>query len=86
MRETYAYFYFMAKDIPNFPSLLEKHIAYWKDHSEIVTQSGPFSDRSGGLIVFEAANEKTAQKIAKDDPFVLSGALEQSWLKAWVCR
>ena len=44
--------------------------------------SGPFTDFSGGLDIFEADNQEEAMKIAKEDPLVLNnlGTFE---LKEW---
>jgi uncharacterized protein YciI len=44
---------------------------------------GPFSDYSGGLIIFRAADEDAAERTADDDPFQRGALLEQWWLKAW---
>ena len=43
----------------------------------------PINDLSGGLIVFDACDETTAQKAVRDDPFLHAGLLERWWLKQW---
>ena len=35
---------------------------------------GPFSDHSGGMIVLNASSKEEAEKIAENDPFVISGS------------
>ncbi len=45
---------------------------------------GPFSDRSGGLIIFEAENIEEAIKIAMGDPFVLKNLIEDKYVKEWI--
>ncbi len=45
---------------------------------------GPFSDRSGGLILFEAENMEAATELAMNDPFIVREAIETNWIKEWV--
>jgi hypothetical protein len=44
---------------------------------------GPFGDRAGGLITFEAASEEDAWGLVADDPFVRAGLVPKRWLKEW---
>lgn len=44
---------------------------------------GPFADRSGGLITFEASSRERAEKMTGQDPFARHGLLGLHWLKEW---
>jgi uncharacterized protein YciI len=44
---------------------------------------GPFAERSGGLITFEARSVEETEQLAADDPFVREGLLASRWLKEW---
>ena len=44
---------------------------------------GPFEDRTGGLITFDADDAAQAQRAVREDPFVLEGLVEAHWLKQW---
>ncbi|HUZ02384.1 MAG TPA: YciI family protein [Thermomicrobiaceae bacterium] len=45
--------------------------------------SGPFTDDSGALIVYEAADEDEVRRIIEDDPFRRAGVFVSIDLKAW---
>ncbi len=45
---------------------------------------GPFTDRSGGLITFDADSLEQAEGIIAADPFVLEELLESSVVKQWM--
>jgi uncharacterized protein YciI len=45
---------------------------------------GPFADRSGGLITFEAESLEAAERIIAADPFVREELLEGSVVKVWI--
>ena len=78
---TWAYFYFM-KESAHVRDAVPRHAQYWRQ-SGSSERGGPFSDRSGGLILFEAPDEQTARKTVAEDPFQRASLLEQWWLKAW---
>jgi uncharacterized protein YciI len=44
---------------------------------------GPFTDDSGGLIVYEAASREEAEKLIKDDPFNQNGIFVRYDLRPW---
>jgi len=79
---TWAYVYFMKDETRRVREVAPHHARYWSDMS-LAERGGPFSDRSGGLIIFEAANEDAAAQTVADDPFQRAALLEQWWLKAW---
>ena len=79
---TWAYFYFMKNEPAHVREVAPKHAQYWRQ-TDASERGGPFSDRSGGLIIFESPDEKTAAETVADDPFQRAGLLEHWWLKAW---
>jgi hypothetical protein len=58
------------------------HARYWSETGS-AERGGPFSDRSGGLIIIDAADEGAAGQLVANDPFQRAALLEQWWLKAW---
>lgn len=49
-----------------------------------VDLGGPFTDRSGGLITFEADTPGRAEQLVTDDPFLREGIVSSWWLKQWL--
>jgi uncharacterized protein YciI len=60
-----------------------RHASYWKDLGLAHYRGGPFDDRTGGLITFDADDAAQAQRAVREDPFVLEGLIEARWLKQW---
>ena len=58
------------------------HVDYWHHKNLEGYQGGPFADRSGGLITFQADTEQQANAYDQD-PFVVHGLLETKWVKKW---
>jgi uncharacterized protein len=79
---TWAYLYFMKDEAVRVREVAPGHARYWRD-TESAGRRGPFSDRSGGLIIFDAADEDAAAQLVADDPFQRAALIERSWLKAW---
>ena len=79
---TWAYVYFMKEEPTRVGEVAPHHARYWSEIG-LAERGGPFSDRSGGLIIFEAADEEAAGQTVADDPFQRAALLEQWWLKAW---
>jgi len=78
------HFYAMKPDSDRVRSVAPKHAAYWKDLRLPGYQGGPFADRSGGLITFEAGSIEQAERIVASDPFVREALIETSVVKQWV--
>ena len=81
---TYAFFYFMKNQSEAIGETVPGHIAYWKDDNYRKIQGGPFADRSGGMVVFQAESLDSATLIANSDPFVKEDLLDNSWVKEWI--
>lgn len=45
--------------------------------------SGPFSDDSGALIIYEAESEAEARALIQADPFRQAGVFQEIELKEW---
>ncbi len=84
MEKRFAFFYFMKKEPAKIQAFVPLHVDYWKDLKLKGFMGGPFSDRSGGLITFNAESIEEATGFINDDPFVLENLLESQWLKEWV--
>jgi hypothetical protein len=80
----FLYFYLM-KDVPDrVRAAAPKHAAYWRELGLRDYLGGPFADRSGGLITFQAASDAEAGRLVANDPFLSEGLLERHWVKQWL--
>jgi uncharacterized protein YciI len=61
-----------------------RHVAHWRERHLESYLGGPFQDRTGGLITFEAEDTGQAERAVRDDPFVQEVLLEAYWLKEWM--
>ncbi len=80
----FAYIYFMKNEPEKIQTVVPAHVAYWKGHKLKGYLGGPFVDRSGGLITFEAQSLETASNLIMNDPFVVEDLLENKWIKEWI--
>ena len=83
MSSRFAYFYFMHDDPDRVRATVPRHVAHWRGLGLPGYLGGPFADRSGGLILFEAEHGEQAQQAVATDPFVQEGLLQAYWLKQW---
>jgi uncharacterized protein len=79
----FTYIYLMADDPDRVQAVAPDHAAYWHRLDLSNYLGGPFADRSGGLITFEAGSVEEAEQLAADDPFAREGLLASHWLKEW---
>ena len=82
-RVCFAYFYLMKADPDRVRVVEPRHASYWSDLGLAHYLGGPFEDRTGGLIMFDADDAAQAQRAVREDPFVLEGLVEAHWLKEW---
>ena len=82
-RACFAYFYLMKADPDRVRVVAPRHASYWRDLRLAHYRGGPFEDRTGGLITFDADDAAQAHRAVRDDPFVLEGLVEAHWLKQW---
>jgi uncharacterized protein YciI len=80
----FAYLYWMKDDPDRIGTVAPGHAAYWRDLGLPGYAGGPFADRSGGLITFEADSLEQAEGIIAADPFVLEELLESAVVKQWM--
>jgi uncharacterized protein YciI len=70
----FAYFYLMKPDPERIRAIAPRHAAYWQqlrlDHYVV---GGPFADRTGGLITFEA-DVSEAERAVRPDPSSSNGS------------
>ncbi|HET7354116.1 MAG TPA: YciI family protein [Gaiellaceae bacterium] len=83
MSPRFAYLYFMKDDPDHVRAAAPDHVSHWHRLRLDGYLGGPFEDRSGGLIIFESADDE-AQTAVESDPFVRSELLERYWLKQWM--
>jgi uncharacterized protein YciI len=79
----FAYLYFMRDDPERVRATVARHVTHWKELGLPGYLGGPFEDRTGGLITFEAQDGERARHAVEADPFLQEGLLEVHWLKQW---
>jgi len=79
----FAHIYFMKNEPANIRQTIPGHVKYWEGLDLPHFLGGPFADRSGGLIVFQAPDIVKATKIIENDPFVLANVIENRLIKEW---
>ena len=84
MPRQFAFFYLMRNNPEKIGNIVPEHIAYWKNVDVQKYSGGPFSDRSGGLILFEAPSIDEASSLTENDPFMIQDVIETHWLKEWM--
>lgn len=80
----FVFFYLMADDPARVGEVAPRHAAYWHDLRLPGYVGGPFADRSGGLITFEASTPAEARQLVTGDPFLREGTLSSWWLEPWL--
>jgi len=78
--ETFAMKYFAAflpmLDEEKSRTVRPRHLAFLDEqdsHGKVLAR-GPFTDASGGLVIYIASSLEEAQQIAGSDPYVAEGA------------
>lgn len=59
-----------------------QYLAGLRDQGQLVA-SGPFTDDSGALIVYEAPSREEAEQILRGDPFCQNGIFVTWQLRPW---
>jgi uncharacterized protein len=73
------------KDANKIQSIRPSHRQYLMSLREQgkLAVSGPFTDDSGALIVYEAATREEAEKLLKSDPFCENGIFLHYEIRPW---
>ena len=63
--------------------ILDEHKAYLQKYLEKgkIYAKGPFSDHSGGIIIYKTESEQEAYEIAMKDPVIREGSRRMSFKK-----
>ena len=80
----FLFFYLMTDDPDRVREVAPQHSTYWGRQKLAGYLGGPFADRSGGLITFEADTPALAEKLVSGDPFLGQGCISSWWLKEWL--
>jgi hypothetical protein len=80
----FLFFYLMADDPDRVRRIASEHAGYWHRLALPRYLGGPFVDRSGGLITFDADTPAMAERLVAGDPFLRQGAISSWWLKEWL--
>jgi len=75
----FAYVYFMKDDPERVRAAVAEHVEHWHALHLDGYLGGPFEDRSGGLIIFDAEGEERAGRAVSSDPFLVGGLIEAYW-------
>ena len=78
------FFYLMHDGPDRVAQAAPRHAQYWQELALPGYLGGPFADRSGGLITFEADSAHQADRLVQADPFLHEGLLRTWWLKEWL--
>ncbi|GBD36937.1 hypothetical protein HRbin36_02066 [bacterium HR36] len=63
--------------------LIHRHyLIHLKNQGKLVA-SGPFTDDSGALIIYEAASVEEAEQLLRGDPFCREGVFVRWQLRPW---
>jgi uncharacterized protein YciI len=79
----FAYFYLMKDEPTRVRAAVSRHVSHWRRVRLAGYLGGPFEDKTGGLITFEAGDISAAREAVHGDPFAQDGLLDSSWLKEW---
>jgi uncharacterized protein YciI len=82
----FLFFYLMTDDPVRVREAAPRHAAYWQDLAPPGYLGGPFADRSGGLITFEADTLSRAEELVHGDPFLHDRLVGDWWLKPWLAE
>ena len=70
MNTQYVYVYLMRPDGDEVLEAVPDHVAHWRRLNLNAYVGGPFQNRTGGLITFQAGGVSPAEQIVATAPFV----------------
>jgi uncharacterized protein YciI len=68
--------------IAHFRPVHRQYLADLRQRGQLAA-SGPFTDDSGALIVYEAGSRAEAEQILQGDPFFKNGIFQEYQLRPW---
>jgi uncharacterized protein len=71
-----------AEKVQSFRPAHRQYLAQLRERGQLAV-SGPFTDGTGALIVYEAASSEEAEKLLKGDPFHQNGIFVKYVLRPW---
>lgn len=71
-----------ADQIPTVRPVHREYLGRLKEEGKLFA-SGPFTDDSGALIIYEADSEEEARRLLTEDPFYAAGVFVSYELKEW---
>jgi uncharacterized protein YciI len=78
-------FFYLMRDAPDqVRAVAPRHAGYWRERQLRDYLGGPFGDRSGGLITFEANSSDEAEQLVANDPFIREDLVDHRWVKEWM--
>jgi uncharacterized protein YciI len=80
----FVYCYFMKNEPERVRQTAPEHTAYWRSLELRGYLGGPFENRSGGLITFQAPEGAAAEELVSNDPFLQRGLIDTWWLQVWL--
>jgi uncharacterized protein YciI len=86
MSRRFAFAYFMKDRASRIREIAPYHIEYWREITHARCVAGPFADRSGGLVTFEASSLEEAAALVAQDPFSVHTLLAHWWVKEWAAE
>jgi uncharacterized protein YciI len=84
MGRRFVYFYLMKEEPDRIGAAVPSHVEFWQGSGLPGYTGGPFADKSGGLVMFEASTLEEATAIANRDPFVVQDVVDSRWVKEWM--
>ena len=82
--KTFMFMYLLSGEMETVRKSLGAHVKYWKNLQLEQYRNGPFTDKSGGLILFSVESAARAEAIVAGDPLLTGKAIRKYWLKEWV--
>jgi uncharacterized protein YciI len=80
----FIFLYTMGDDVAAIRQAVAAHVAYWEGARLDGYLGGPFADRSGGAITFNAGDLEQAAALAAGDPFHVQGLLREHQVREWL--
>jgi len=78
-----TYFYWMKREPEPIRETVPEHVSYWHGLGLRGYLGGPYTDRTGGLILFDIDAVEEAERLVAGDPLVRAEVLDSWQVKQW---